>query len=55
MLTEALPIGAMPARLRFVRQPAHDRLEGASGLLDERLGLEAYRKVLERLYGFWRG
>ena len=25
------------------------------GLLDERLDLQAYRKVLGRLYGFWRG
>ncbi len=55
MLTEAPPAGALLARLRFVTRPAHDRLEGALGLLDERLGLDAYRRVLERFYGFWRG
>ncbi len=55
MLTEALPAGALLARLRFVTRPAHDRLDGTLGLLDERLGLDTYRRVLERFYGFWRG
>ncbi len=55
MLTEALPAGALLARLRTLTRPAHDKLEGTLGLLDQRLGLEAYRKVLERFYGFWRG
>jgi heme oxygenase len=55
VLTEALPAGALLARLRFVTRPAHDKLEGTLGLLDERLGLDTYRRVLERFYGFWRG
>jgi len=55
VLTEALPAGALLARLRTVTRPAHDKLEGTLGLLDERLGLDAYRRVLERFYGFWRG
>jgi len=38
-----------------VTRPAHDRLEGASGLLDETLDRDAYQAVLERFYGFWRG
>ena len=33
----------------------HRALEGALGLLDERLGLDAYREVLARFYGFWTG
>jgi len=48
------PGGALLARLRIVTRPAHDKLEGTLGLLDERLNLEAYRKVIERFYGFWR-
>ncbi len=55
MLTEAPPAGALLARLRTATRPAHDKLEGTLDLLDERLGLEAYRRVLERFYGFWRG
>lgn len=55
MLTGAMPAGALLARLRTVTRPAHDKLEGTLGLLDERLGLDAYRRVLERFYGFWRG
>ena len=45
----------MLARLRAVTRPAHDRLEGALGLLDERLDRDAYKQVLERFHGFWRG
>ena len=45
----------MLARLRTVTRPAHDRLEGALGLLDDQLDRDAYKQVLERLYGFWRG
>jgi heme oxygenase (biliverdin-IX-beta and delta-forming) len=43
------------AYLRAVTRPAHSALEGALGLLDDRLDLDAYRVVLGRLYGFWRG
>ena len=46
--------GALIAHLRSVTRPAHDRLEGGLGLLDE-LGVDAYRAVLSRLYGFWKG
>ena len=49
------PDGAVLARLRVATRPAHDRLEGSLGLLDPELGRDAYRRVLERLYGFWRG
>lgn len=41
--------------LRAVTRPAHDRLEGALGLLDAQLGLTEYKHALERFYGFWRG
>jgi heme oxygenase len=43
------------AHLRMVTRPAHNLLEGALGLLDERLDRDAYKHVLERFYGFWRG
>ena len=43
------------AHLRAVTRPAHDRLEGALGLLDAQLGLTEYKHALERFYGFWRG
>jgi heme oxygenase len=46
--------GAMLAHLRSVTRPAHDALEGALGLLDERLDLGAYRSILQRFHGFWR-
>ncbi len=55
MTTEARQSGAVLARLRRATRPAHDRLEGALGLLDERLDRDAYKQVLERFYGFWRG
>lgn len=45
----------MLAHLRAATRPAHDRLEGGLGLLDERLDLMAYREVIARLHGFWRG
>jgi len=48
------PGGALLAHLRAETRPAHDQLEGTLGLLDERLGLDAYRRVIERFYGFWR-
>ena len=41
------------ARLRAATRPAHGRLEGVLGLLDERLDGAAYRAVLERFHGFW--
>jgi len=53
VLTGTPPGGALLARLRAVTRSAHDKLEGTLGLLDERLDLEAYRKVIERFYGFW--
>ncbi len=46
--------GALLAHLRTETRPAHGQLEGTLGLLDERLGLDAYRRVIERFYGFWR-
>ncbi len=46
--------GAALAHLRAATRPAHDRLEGALGLLDDRLDLDAYTRVLGRIYGFWR-
>ncbi len=55
MTTEARQSGAVLARRRAVTRPAHDRLEGALGLLDERLDRNACNRVLERFYGFWRG
>ena len=45
----------MLAHLRAATRPAHDRLEGSLGLLDEWLDQDAYKQVLERFYGFWRG
>ena len=54
MLTAIPPSGALLARLRIVTRPAHDQLEGTLGLLDEQLDREAYRRVIERFYGFWR-
>jgi len=47
--------GAALAHLRAVTRQAHDALEDSLGLLDERLSLDAYKSVLERFYGFWRG
>lgn len=41
-------------QLRAATRPAHDRLEGTLGLLDEGLDRDAYRAVLERFHGFWR-
>lgn len=46
--------GAVLAHLRLVTRPAHDSLEGALGLLDERLDLRAYIVTLQRFHGFWR-
>jgi heme oxygenase (biliverdin-IX-beta and delta-forming) len=46
--------GTLIAHLRSVTRPAHDRLEGGLGLLDE-LGVDAYEAILSRLYGFWKG
>ena len=43
----------MLAHLRQVTRPAHDRLEGALGLLDPGLDIGRYRDVLGRFYGFW--
>ncbi len=54
MLRGPQPGGALLAHLRTETRPAHDQLEGTLALLDERLGLDAYRKVIERFYGFWR-
>jgi heme oxygenase len=47
--------GAALAHLRTVTGPTHRALEGALGLLDEHLELDAYRQVLARFYGFWSG
>ncbi len=47
--------GAVLAQVRAATRPVHDRLEGALGLLDEWLDLAAYRQVIERFHGFWRG
>jgi heme oxygenase (biliverdin-IX-beta and delta-forming) len=47
--------GAVLAHLRAVTRPAHNALEGALGLLDEHLDLDAYKDVLARFYGFWSG
>ena len=55
MTTGARQGGAVLARLRAVTQPAHDRLEGALGLLGDQLDRDAYKRVLERFHGFWRG
>ena len=46
--------GAVLAHLRAATRPAHDALEGGLGLLDERLDLDVYRRVLERFHGFLR-
>ena len=54
MLTAAPPSGALLAHLRIGTRAAHDRLGGTLGLLDDHLGLDAYRTVIERFYGFWR-
>ena len=45
----------MLAHLRLATRAAHDRLEGASGLMDGDLDLAAYRGRLQRFHGFWRG
>lgn len=55
MTAESRQGGAVLAHLRAVTRPAHGRLEGALGLLDERLDRGAYKQVLERFHGFWRG
>ncbi len=47
--------GLVLAHLRAATRPSHDAIEGALGLLDEGLDLDAYRLVLRRFYGFWRG
>lgn len=47
--------GAMLAHLRAATRPAHDTLESALGLLDERLDLQAYTAMIGRFYGFWHG
>ncbi len=47
--------GVTLAYLRAATRPAHDRLEGTLGLLDEHLDLGAYTQALGRFYGFWRG
>ena len=52
---QARESGAVLAHVRAVTRPAHNALEGALGLLDERLDLGAYTNVLARLYGFWSG
>ena len=46
--------GTLIAHLRKVTRPAHDRLEGGLGLLDE-LDADTYVRILGRFYGFWRG
>jgi heme oxygenase len=48
-------VGEALVHLRAVTGPAHRALEGALGLLDEHLELDAYKQVLERFYGFWSG
>jgi heme oxygenase len=55
VIDAAAPNGPVLGHLRAVTRPAHDRLEGALGLLDEHLDLAAYRRVIECLYGFWHG
>lgn len=45
----------MLAHLRDATKSAHASLEGALGLLDDHLDLDAYRLLLERFYGFWHG
>jgi len=55
MTTGAWQRSALLTHLRTVTRPAHHLLEGALGLLDERLDQDTYKQVLERFYGFWRG
>jgi heme oxygenase len=46
--------GSVLAHLRIVTRPAHDQIENAINLLDEKLDLARYMGILERFYGFWR-
>ena len=41
------------ARLRTETRPEHDAIEGALDLMSETLRPEAYRRTLERFYGFY--
>lgn len=43
------------AQLRAATRPAHERLDGALGLLGGQLDCAAYTRLVERFYGFWRG
>ena len=45
----------MIKHLRAVTRPAHDALEGTLGLMDEQLGIDTYKDILGRFYGFWSG
>jgi heme oxygenase len=54
MMSRPPASGALIAHLRSVTRPAHDRLEGGLGLLDE-LSVDSYEAILSRFYGFWKG
>ena len=54
MMSRPPASGALIAHLRRVTRPAHDRLEGGLGLLDE-LDVDSYEAILSRFYGFWKG
>ena len=41
-------------RLRSETRPHHDAIEGTLDLTSESLGRDAYRRTLERFYGFYR-
>ena len=41
------------AQLREATRPAHQQLEATLDLLDERLTVEDYTKILGKFYGFW--
>jgi heme oxygenase (biliverdin-IX-beta and delta-forming) len=55
MNTHMKPTSVMIDHLRTVTRPAHDALEGTLGLLDEKLGIDTYKHILGRFYGFWSG
>lgn len=54
MMSRPPASGTLIAHLRSVTRPAHDKLEGGLGLLDE-LGVDSYKAVLSRFFGFWKG
>lgn len=53
-MTAAQPPAGILTRLKFETRPEHEAIEAALGLTDRTLTHAAYRRTLERFYGFYR-